>query len=174
MVSSATTTLTIPGYTLTANPLAITISSGSSNAIALTLTPAAYSGTVTLATISSSGNVTAGLSSSSISMASGAQSPTLTISTSKSAANHAPTVPWKSGGAVMFCAVLLGTPITRRRKHAIAVLMTAFAISLAGLLVACGGGGGSSQPRIYMVTVTPTGSGTVTNAVPVTIVVTVQ
>jgi hypothetical protein len=148
-LSSATTTLAIPSYTLTASPLAATISAGAGATIALNLSPAAYSGTVTLAVTSSSSNITA----------------------TKSASNRNPALPWKSGGFVV-CAVLLGAPFGFRRKRAMAVLLTALAISLVGLLISCGGGG-SSSPQTYSIIVTPTGSGTVTNAVPVTITVTV-
>jgi subtilase family serine protease len=181
--SSGATTLTVvaaPTYALAAGPSTITISAGSSTPVTLTLSPTNYAGMVTLtATSSSPNNVSVTLSSSSIALAGGAQSPTLTITTSASATNHAPATPW-SGGAIVFCAVLLGTRL--RRKRAIAVLLTGLAISAAGFLLACGGGGGSSSTktptptpaaRTYLVTVTATGSGAVANPLPVTIVVTV-
>jgi len=54
-------------------------------------------------------------------------------------------------------------------------LLTALAISLAGFLMSCGGGGSGKAARTYTVTLTPSGSGsTVTNASPVSFVVTVQ
>jgi hypothetical protein len=69
--------------------------------------------------------------------------------------------------------VLLGAPFTLRRKRALAVLLTALTIALAGFLMSCGGGGKAA--RTYTVTLTPSGSGsTVTNASPVSFVVTVQ
>ena len=84
-------------------------------------------------------------------------------------------MPWKGGGPVMFCAVLLGAPFARRRSQLLAAL-TALAISAASLLVACGGNGGSStpSPQTYTVTVTPTGSGTVINPAAISVTVIVQ
>lgn len=103
----------------------------------------------------------------------------LTITTGANAANHAPLLPWQSGGAVAFGVVLLGAPFTLRKKRALAVLLTAAAVSLVAFSIACGsggGGGGSSTTvaaaRIYRVTVTPAGA--VTNPNPVTIMVTIQ
>ncbi len=152
------------------------IAVGSSGTVTLTLAPINYTGTITLSAICSTPSaISATLNQSSISMANGAQSPTLTITTSASAANHAPAVPWKSGGAVMFCAVLLGAPFTRRRKRALAVLLIALAVVGGGFLMSCGGGSGTAKAaRTYTVTVTPTGTGTVVNAGPIMITVTVQ
>jgi hypothetical protein len=175
--STGTTTVTFPVYTLTETAPA-TIAAGSTGTVALTVTPSNYTGQVLLVASSSSANVTVSLSQSSVSLASGAaQSITLTISPSASAEKRAPTVPWKSGGAVMFCAVLMGAPI--RRKRLIAVLLTALTILLGGILMSCGGGGGSASPaaakaaRTYTVMVTATGSGTVTNPPATTVIVTV-
>ena len=86
----------------------------------------------------------------------------LTITTNANAANRMPIAPWTGGGAVVFGAVLLA-PFTARRKRALAVLLTAVAMSLAGLSMACSGGSSIKPPRTYTVTVTPTGKGTVTN-----------
>jgi divalent metal cation (Fe/Co/Zn/Cd) transporter len=78
----------------------------------------------------------------------------------------------------MFCAVLLGAPFGFRRKRAIAILLVASAISMAGFLMACGSS--PSAPRTYTVTVTPkgvatpVGAVTVTDPAPVVITVTVQ
>jgi len=76
----------------------------------------------------------------------------------------------------MFCAVLLGAPLARRRSQLLAVLLTALAIFAAGVLVGCSGSGGSSTllPQTYTVTVTPTGSGTVINPAAISVAVTVQ
>jgi hypothetical protein len=170
-----------PTYTLSASPNATAIAVGSSGAVTLTLTPTNYTGTIALTAICSTPSaLSATFNPSSISMANGVQSPTLTITTTASAANHAnhaPAIPWKSGGAVMFCAVLLGAPFTRRRKRALAVLMLALAVVGGGFLMSCGGGGSSTPAkaaRTYYVTVTPTGTGTVVNATPIMITVTVQ
>jgi hypothetical protein len=97
----------------------------------------------------------------------------MTITTNANAANRIPIAPWTSGGAVVFGAILLA-PFTTCRKRALAVLLTAVAISLAGLSIACSGGPSIKPPRTYTVTVSPTGTGTVTNPAPVTIMVTVQ
>lgn len=172
--SSGTGTLTaIATYTLTPATSSITISAGSSGTVTLNLSSTGYAGTVTLAATSSSTSVTA--SATAVTLTSnGTGTSTLTISPSTSAANHAPAVPWKSGGMMVF-AVLLGAPFTLRRKQTMAVLLTALTLSTLGFMVACGGGSGSStkQARTYTVTVTPTGAGTVTNASAVTITVTV-
>jgi hypothetical protein len=173
----AVTVMVAPSYTLSASPTTTAIAVGSSGVVTLTLTPTNYTGTIALNAICSTPSaISATFNPSSISMANGVQSPTLTITTSASAANHAPAVPWKSGGAVMFCAVLLGAPFTRRRKRTMTVLMMALAVVGGGFLMSCGGGSSSTPKaaRTYYVTVTPTGTGTVTNATPIMITVTVQ
>jgi hypothetical protein len=179
--TSGTTSITVttpaaPTYTLVATPSSV----HGSSTVALALTSTNYAGTVSFATSVTSTNGTASnvtASATSFTLTNGGTgTSTLTITASASAANHTPAVPWKSGGAVVFCAVLLGVPFSRR-KRAVAVLLTAMAISLAGFLMACGGGGSKTPPppaaRTYTVTVTPTGSGTVTNPAAVTVTVTV-
>jgi subtilase family serine protease len=169
-----------PTYTLGASSNSITIPAGSNAQLSLSLTATNYPGTVSFVTSIGSikgkpSAVTA--SAPSVSFASSTTgNSTLTITTTTTAANHSPRLPWKSGGAVMFCAVLLGAPFAGRRKRVLAVLLTALAISAAGLLVACSGSGSSSipSPQTYMVTVTPTGSGTVMNPPAIAITVTVQ
>jgi subtilase family serine protease len=180
--SSGSTTLTVamPTYALAASTLSITTTAGGSATAKLTLVSADYNGAVTFATSASLANGTApsvSASAPSVTLTSnGSGTSTLTITTTTSAANRTPIVPWKSGGMMLLCAVVLGTPCTLRRKRAAEVLLTALAISLAGLLMSCGGSSSSSTTRaasIYSVTVTPTGTGTVTNPAPVTITVTV-
>lgn len=169
---------TAPTYTLTANSTAVSTTAGGSATVNLNLISANYAGTVTMAANSSSSAVPANAPSVTLTN-NGTGSSTLTISTSPSAANHAPARPWQNGGALVLCAMLLGTPFTLPRKRALAVLLAAAAILMAGFLVACGGGAGSSPSasgpttRTYTVTVTPIGSGTVTNPSVVTITVTV-
>jgi hypothetical protein len=170
----------VPTYTLSAS----TTSVHGSSPVVLTLTSTAYTGTVSLVTSVTStngtaSNVSAALAPPSVLLTAGGTpgTSTLTITASANAANHAPAVPWKSGGALVFCAVLLGAPFGRR-KRVVAVLLTALAISLAGLLMACGGGGSKTPPtpaaRTYTVTVTPTSSPAVLNPpAPVVITVTV-
>jgi subtilase family serine protease len=164
-----------PAYTINPSASAITISAGSNGIVTLNLASTNYAGTVSLQVSINSSSVFA--SATSVTLTSGGNgTSTVTISPSANAANHAPAIPWKSCGAVVFCAVLLGAPFTRRRRHVIAVLLTALAVSLAGVVAACGGGGGGSmspQPRTYAVTVTPTGTWVVTNPAPVVITVTV-
>jgi hypothetical protein len=141
-----------------------------------TLKSDGYAGTVSFVATSSSPDITA--SAAPVTLTAGATATaTLTISASKNAANHAPVIPWKSNGALVFCVVLLGAPFRARRKPMLTVLLTAAAILAAGFLISCGGGSGSSaptQPRYYNVTVTPTGSGVVTNAPGVIVSVVVQ
>jgi subtilase family serine protease len=169
-----------PTYTLGASSNSITIQAGSNAQLNLSLTATNYPGTVSFATSISSINGTPSAVSAnapSISFASSTTgSSTLTITATKSAANRSPRLPWKSGGPVMFCAVLLGAPFARRRSQLLAVLLTALAIAAASLLVACSGSSGNSaqSPQTYTVTVTPTGSGTVMNPAAITVIVTVQ
>jgi len=164
-----------PAYTVNPSASAITIAAGSNGIVTLNLASTSYAGTVSLQVSSNSSSIFA--SATSVTLTSGGNGiSTVTISPSASASNHAPAVPWKSSGTVVFCAVLLGTQFTQRRRHVIAMLLTALAVSLAGFIAACGGAGGTStsqQPRSYAVTVTPTGTGIVTNPAPVVITVTV-
>ena len=169
-----------PSYTLGASSNSITIQAGSNAQLNLSLTATNYPGTVSFATsISSIDGTPSAVSASapSVSFASSTTgNSTLTITATKSVANRSPRLPWKSCGPVMFCAVLLGVPFARRRSQLLAVLLTALAVSAAGLLVGCSGSGGSSTPlpQTYTVTVTPTGSGTVMNPAAISVTVTVQ
>ena len=168
-----------PTYTLGASSSSITIPAGSDAQLNLSLTATNYPGTVSFVTSISSIDGTPSAVSASASSVSFASSTTgtstLTITATKNVANRSPRLPWKSGGPVMFCAVLLGAPFARRRSQLLAAL-TALAISAASLLVACGGNGGSStpSPQTYTVTVTPTGSGTVINPAAISVTVIVQ
>ena len=185
--TSKTLTVVLPSYTLTASPTSVTVGANGSSTITLTLTTTNYAGTVDFATSVTSTNGAASNisvpapSSVTLGIGSGStQTTTMAIAVGTNAANHAPAVPWKSGGALVFCAVLLGVPYSRR-KRVVAVLLTALAISLAGFMMACGGSSASTTPkpppavtaRTYKVTVTPTGSSPVANPSPVVITVTV-
>ena len=86
--------------------------------------------------------------------ANGSSTVSLTISASKSAANHAPRLPWMSG--LIAFALLAGFPLAQRRTRGAAVVLLALAISTLGVLVACGGGGGTQPPQ-YTVTISATG-----------------
>jgi sugar lactone lactonase YvrE len=178
--SLATAATTTPSYTLAASSLSLTATAGGSTVGTLNLASKNYAGTVSFATSISSANgavtgVTA--SASPITLTSGGNGTSTITITTTSAATHAPAAPWKNG-IVMLCAVLLGAPFTLRRKHALAVLLTASAITIAGFSISCGGSSSSTasnaKPAVtYIVTVTPTGTGTVANPVPVSITVTV-
>ena len=175
-------------YTLVPSTSSVSVADGGSNhSVNLSLTSTDYAGTVTFATsVTLNGVPTSAVTASAsqvILTSNGTGSTTLMITASSSAANHAPGVPWRGGGAIVFV-VLLGAPFTLRRKQALAVLLIALTIAAAGFLMSCGGGGSSSSTpnpnptpppsaRTYYVTVTPTGSGAVTNPSPVIITVTV-
>jgi hypothetical protein len=161
-------TVAAPAYTLVAASPLITMSDGSSSTVTLNLTSTNYAGTVVFST---SLNSQISASAPQVVLTNGGSgTSTVTITTATSAANH---VPWSGRGAALLCAVLLAMPFGRLRKRACAVLLTALAISLAGFLIACGAGTASTQrlTRTYVVTVTPSGSGTVTNPAPVSIIV---
>jgi len=187
---SGTATVPTEAYTLTATTSAVSLAPGASAMATLTLNSSNYAGTVSFAmnvtsTDGTAANVTA--TATPVTLTSGGTgTSTVTISANASAANHTPAAPWNTGGSVVFCAVLLGLPFAFRRKRALTLssLLVA-AVSLAGLLVGCGGSSTYNQPhtqaaRTYIVTATPTGtvtpagSATVTNPTPVTITVTVQ
>jgi subtilase family serine protease len=169
-----------PTYTVGASSNSITIQPGSNAQLNLSLTATNYPGTVSFVTSISSMDGTPSALSASASSVSFVSSTTgnsrLTITTTTTAANHSPRLPWKRGGPVMFCAVLLGAPLARRRNQALAVLLMALAILAAGVLAGCSGSSSNSvpSPQTYTVTVTPTGSGTVVNPAAITVTVTVQ
>lgn len=175
--SSASTTLTmVPTYSMNGvNPGSM--SPGGTATSAITLKSDGYAGTVSFVATSSSPEITASAAPVTLT-ATGTATATLTISASKNAANHPPAIPWETSGALVFCAVLLGAPLGARRKPMLTVLLVAVAILAAGFLISCGGGGSGSsapaQPRSYNITVTPTGSGVVTNAPGVIVSVVVQ
>jgi hypothetical protein len=178
--AEGTVTLTVApapaqSYTFTASTTTLT----GSGTVTLNLHSINYTGTVSFNAVVTSSNGTASnvtASAPSVALAYDASGSTvLTVTASSSAANHVPALPWQSGGAIVFGAVLLGVPLTVRRKRVLAVLLVAATIMLAGFCVACSNAPTvKSAPRIYTVTVTPTGTGTVTDATPLTITVTVK
>ncbi len=182
---SGTTAAQTVAYTLTLNNPTITMNAGANSTATITLNSSNYAGTVTFATaVSSTDGTPADVTATATSVtlaAGGTATSTVTISANSNAANDtpAPAAPW-NGGAVIFCAALLGAPFTFRRKRLLAAMPLVLAVSLAGFLMACGAVGGSNtspQPtaHTYVVTVTPTGTaGSVTNPAAVTINVTVQ
>ena len=156
---TASLTVTAPAYTITPSSTSVSLSTGGSTTVTLNLASSTYADTTTLTATPSSSLITATLSSSSVAISKGGSgSATLTIAASASAANRAPRLPWM--GFTVMGAVLAGVPLLRRRKRALAVLLTAAILTLLGLMAACGGGGGGSStktPRSYTVTVTGTG-----------------
>jgi hypothetical protein len=175
--SSASTMLTmVPTYSAS-NAIPAYVGPGGTTTSTFTLKSDGYAGTVSFVATANSSEITASAAPV-ILTAGGTANATVTISASKNAANHVPGLPWKTGGALVFCVVLLGAPYSARRKPIMTVLLAAAAILAAGFLISCGGGGsgssGPSQPRNYSITVTPTGSGVVTNAPGVTVSLVVQ
>jgi hypothetical protein len=161
-------------YTLTTGTRSVT----NSASFMLRLVSTNYAGTVSFTTnVTSTDGTASNVSASAPSVTltdGGTGASLLTITANADAANHIRVVPWMNGGAVVFGTILLGAPFTAHRRRALAVLLTAVAISLAGMSIACSGGSSIKPPRTYTVTVTPTGTGTVTNPPPVIISVTVQ
>jgi subtilase family serine protease len=150
--SAATVQVTlaaVPTYTLTASPTAV---SGSSTVVLSLNSPTTYAGTVSFVTTVTStngtpSNVSASAPAITLSAGGNGQS-TLTITPNANASNRTPSAPWKSGGVMVFAAVLLGAPFTFRRKRAMTVLIVGLGVTLAGFMVACGGSGngnGSSK-----------------------------
>jgi hypothetical protein len=181
---SATTTAAT--YTLTAKTSTVSMSAGANGTAMLTLNSNNYAGTVSFTTsvTSSDGtpaDVTASASSVALTPGSTGTS-TVTITANSSAANHMPSTPW--GGDLVFGTAFIGLPFLLRRRRIAGLLFLMLAISLTGLLVACGGAGNTSKTtasqsaRTYVVTATPTASSmasaAVTNPAPITITVTVQ
>jgi len=162
--SKSETVNALPTYTLTASVNTDTIQAGSnSGPITLSLTSTNYAGTVSFTTsvTSSNGtasNVTVNTPASVTLTNGGTGTSSLTISPNASAANHSPAIPWKSGGALIFCTVLLGAPFTFRRRRTLTVLVSALGITLAGFMIACGGGGGSTAPLLKATITTLTAS----------------
>ncbi len=104
------------------NPVSLT-AGGTPQAISLGVTSTGFTGTVafTASVFLLNGTptslVTATVTQSPVTLSGNGATGTamLTITTTASAANRAPAVPWKSGGAIVFAA-LLGAPFTLRRS----------------------------------------------------------
>ena len=174
---STTVNVSTAAYTLTAPTTTVWDSVGSGATVTLNLASKGYAGRVSFNTAITSSNGTVAdvtATASPVTLTSdGSGSSTLTIATRSGAAERVPGHPWKSGGALMLCSVF-GAAFTTRRKQALAVLLTALAITLAGFSLACSGNSYSKPARTYTVVVTPTGTGSVTNPSPAIITVTVQ
>ncbi len=164
-----------PSYTIAANLTSVT----GSSSVTLTLSSTNYAGTVSFTTtVSASAGATGTVTASAPAVTltnGGTGTSTLTITASpSSSANHVPRAPWAGGGLMALGVVLLGAPLTVRRKRALAVLLMAVAMVLAGFIISCGGSSQNTTGPSFSVTVTPTGSGTVTNPAPVAVSVSVQ
>jgi hypothetical protein len=164
-----------PSYTIAASQTSVT----GSSTVTLTLNSTNYAGTVSFTTtVSASAGATGTVTASAPSVTltnGGTGTSTLTITASpSSSANHVPRAGWASGGMMALGVVLLGAPFTVRRKRALAVLLTALAMVLAGFLLSCGGSSTNTTGPTFSVTVTPAGTGTVTNPAPVAVSVSVQ
>jgi large repetitive protein len=183
--ATGTTTSGSGSYTLTAQTQTVSLAPGGMGTATLTLASTNFAGTVSFTTSVTSSNGTASnvtASASSVTLSTGGTTnATVTISANADAENRAP-APW-GGGAAAFGMVLFGLPFVFRRRRAAGLLLAALAISVMGSLVACGGTSSPMKPdgqgaRSYVVTVTPKATanagGTVTDAAPVTITVSVQ
>lgn len=172
-------------YTLTVQTQTVSLAPGGTGTATLALASTNFAGTVSFTTSVTSSNGTAANVSASASpvtlSAGGSANARVTISANANAENRAPAL-WNSG-AVVFGIVLFGLPLIFQRKRAAGLLLALVAVSVMGSLVACGGTSSPMKPtgkdaRSYVVTVTPKATadagGTVTDAGPVTITVTVQ
>ena len=167
--SISSITVSLPTYTVGSIAGNAIINAGSSGSWQIGLNSVGYAGTVSFTTsVTASSNGTAAdvtASAAPITLTSGGSGTvTLTISPNASATKHAPVLPWKSGGAVIFCTVLLGAPFTYRRRRTLTVLVVAIGVVAAGFMVACGGGGGSSTSTPPATTISTTTGVTATPA----------
>jgi subtilase family serine protease len=170
--SSGTTNVGVPSYGLSkTSGNSVIIAAGSSGTIQLTFASlGGYAGQVTFTpTVTASSNGTVAdvtVSAAPITLTSGGTAvSTVTITPNASAALHPPAIPrpavnggpavnaW-TGGALIFCTVLLGAPFTLRRRRTMTVLVVAFAVALAGFMVACGSSGGGSSTQSLTATAT--------------------
>jgi hypothetical protein len=191
----ANATVSLPGFTLATNGSSISTTAGGGGSVTLNLTSTGYAGTVSFTTAISCSNGSPSNISASVPpvtlTAGGNATSTLTITANTIAAKETPRQPWRSGVAVVLCAVVLSVPFKARRKRELAVLLMAGIILSVAFLIACGGSSGGSSggaggagsagspvkaARIYTVTVTPTATPAVTSLVPsaVSVTVTVQ
>jgi hypothetical protein len=151
--------VTAPAYTITPASASVTLNSGQSQNIVVTLDSTTFADAVALTLLPSSAAITASLSSSTVNLAaSGHTYVSLTISATNVAANRPPMLPG-TGGLIAFGAVLAGVPLMQRRKRVAAVLLTALAVSALLFTMSCG----SKASRNYTVQIM--GSGGVSTVV---------
>ena len=155
--SSASVTVNIADFSLSANPTSIALSAGGSGTSILTVTTAdGFIGTVSLgcAPPAAATGVTCSANPSSVTLGPGvtSQTSTLTVSTTAAQASAVPAL----GGSLLAAVLLAALPPRRRRRvlaHALAVFM------LVGAGISCGGGGGGGGGGPAAVSsVTPAGS----------------
>jgi hypothetical protein len=155
--SSGTQSLavTAPTYQISPSTTTVTLGKGGSQSVTVTMASTTFADTTSWTATTSSALITVSPASGTAALAAnGSSTVSLTISASKSAANHAPRLPWMSG--LIAFALLAGFPLAQRRTRGAAVVLLALAISTLGVLVACGGGGGTQPPQ-YTVTISATG-----------------
>ena len=166
--SSGTQSLavTAPTYTITPSTTAVSLSQGGSQPVKVTLASTSFADTTAWTATTSSPLITVSPTSGTATLAAnGSSTVNLTISAAKSAANHAPGLPWR-GGLILFGVLLGGLPLAQRRKGGAAVVLMALAVSTLGALMSCsGGGGGTPSTPGYTVTVSATGGISTTIAV---------
>jgi hypothetical protein len=168
--SSGTTHLTVtaPSFTLsTSSATTISLAAGATTTIPLTLSATGFDGPVSFNVTSSNASAVTG-SAPAVTWTNNGNgtytgSSTLLIVASQSAANHRPALPWKSGGALVLAA-MLGVPWTLRerktRKKALAILLTAMVLMMAGLAVSCGSSNSTpAGTQSFVLTVTPQPAG---------------
>ena len=172
-------------FSLTSTPATVTVPSGGSNTTSITVTPASFTGTVTLAcSVAPAGSLspTCALAKGSVNVSgTTAVSDSLTIATVTSnaakriAENSSSNTWYAAGGAALAGILLFGLPGRRRAWQRMLGLMLLF-ISIG--LIGCGGGssggggggGGTTPAGNYTVTVTATsGSKTATTTVTATV-----
>jgi hypothetical protein len=187
LASTNTTSViaTIPTYTLSTATPSVSTTAGNGASVTLNLVSQGYAGMVSFTTSIKSSNGTAAnvaaTASPVVLTAGGTGTSTLTVTTNSSAANHAPAFPWKDSGTLMLGTVLLGAPLTMRRKQAAVGMLLISLVLLAGSMACAVGTGTSPMPvaptpseRTYTILVTPTVAGAETSPPPVSVVVTVQ
>ena len=168
-----TINLPTPSFTVGVSPAAVTVATGQSGTVAVSVTPQnGFNSAVTFACGGLPAGATCSFSPATVTPSGAAAAKTtLTVATGMAAANRdaRPLVrPLGSGTALAFALCLLGW---RRRRSAQLLLVLTVGFAGLSLLSACGGGSSSSpQPSTSTVTVTAT-SGAVQNVTSFTLTV---
>ena len=164
---SASYVIEIPGFSVAAQPAALTVNSGSSGTVTLTVTPSnGFNAPVSFACSGLPSGASCAFSPATVTPAGAAVSTTLTISavaqTASLGRDSRPAIP---GTALALVVCLFGW---RKRRSLMGWLVVAVAVAGMGLLSSCGGagsgggggggggGGSQTQPVTSTVTVTAT------------------